>query len=118
MFIKLQSRKSGKALIEMMIAMGIFGLVGGAVGSAYVFGLRSFQALSNYAVLDAQNRKAMDTITKEIREATSTKVTPLLNPEQLQKWQKMRPRPPAPGSPANPAVRPPTAPGAAPEPAK
>jgi hypothetical protein len=56
---------------------------------------------------------------REIREATSTKVKPLLNPDQLEKWQKMRPRPPAPGSPANPAAPAPApAPGAAPTPPK
>lgn len=82
-------------------------------------------ALAKYLGLsDEQNAKIKPILdeemsqTRALREATSTKVTPLLTPEQLQKWQKMRPRPAAPGSPANPAVRPPTAPGAAPDPAK
>lgn len=53
----------------MMIAVTIFSIAGAAVGSAYLFGLRSFQALSNYSVLDQQNRTAMDKLTREIRQA-------------------------------------------------
>ena len=71
MFIKRKSRTGGFSLVEMMMALGIFSLVGGAVAMAYVFSLRSFQALSNYAQLDQQNRMAMDMITREIREANS-----------------------------------------------
>lgn len=56
-------------LVEMMFAVATFSVAGAAVGSAYVFGLRSFQAVSNYAVLDQDNREAMDRITREIRSA-------------------------------------------------
>lgn len=56
-------------LLEMMFAMAIFSIAGGAVATAYVFSLRSFQAVSNYAILDQDNREAMDRITKEIRAA-------------------------------------------------
>lgn len=69
MFIKQNSRRVAFSLLEMLVAVGIFSVVGASVGTAYLFGLRSFQGLSNYAKLDKQNRQAMDLITKEIREA-------------------------------------------------
>lgn len=56
-------------LIEVMIAMTVFTIAGGAVMTAYVFGLRSFQALSNYAQLDQQNREAMDKLSREVRQS-------------------------------------------------
>jgi prepilin-type N-terminal cleavage/methylation domain-containing protein len=71
MFIKLKRRKAGWTLVEMMLAVGIFSIAGGAVATAYVFSLRSFQALSNYAILDQQNREAIDRITREVRQANS-----------------------------------------------
>jgi len=69
MFIKHRPTKRGFTLIEIMVATAIFSIVAGAVGTAYMFSLRSFQGLSNYAQLDKQNRVAMDTITREIRQA-------------------------------------------------
>ena len=69
MFIKRANKRSGWTLVEVMIAMAIFSIAGGAVATAYVFGLRSFQALSNYSILDQQNREAMDLLTREVRQA-------------------------------------------------
>ena len=69
MSIKKSIRAGGWTLLEMMIAVTIFGIAGAAVGSAYLFGLRSFQALSNYSILDQQNRTAMDKLTREVRQA-------------------------------------------------
>lgn len=69
MFIKLNAKRAGLTLLETMIAVAIFSIAGAAVGSAYLFSLRSFQALSNYSVLDEQNREAVDQITREIRAA-------------------------------------------------
>jgi hypothetical protein len=67
----LLSRKGLRAwtLLEMMFAVATFSIAGAAVASAYIFSLRSFQAVSNYAVLDQDNREAMDRITREIRSA-------------------------------------------------
>jgi hypothetical protein len=53
----------------MMFGVAIFSIAGGAMATAYVFSLRSFQALSNYSILDQQNREAMDLLTREIRQA-------------------------------------------------
>jgi hypothetical protein len=73
MFIKsnTRGRKAGWTLVEMMFAAGIFTIVGGAIGSAYMFSIRSFQVLCHYNVLDQQNRQAMDRLTREIREANT-----------------------------------------------
>jgi type II secretory pathway pseudopilin PulG len=69
MCIKRTSKRAGWTLLEMMLAVGIFSLASAAICTAYVFSLRSFQGLSNYAVLDQQNRQAMDLLTREIRQA-------------------------------------------------
>jgi len=71
MSFKKSIKKGGWTLLEMMIAMTIFTIAGAAVGSAYMFSLRSFQALSNYSILDQQNRSAMDRLTREVRQAWS-----------------------------------------------
>jgi prepilin-type N-terminal cleavage/methylation domain-containing protein len=71
MFIKPQLRSVGYTLIEMMVGVALFSIVSAAVCSAYMFSLRSFQALSNYNILDQQNRQAVDIITREVRQANS-----------------------------------------------
>lgn len=76
MRIKLLKRIAAYSLIEMMFAATIFTVVGGAVGTAYMFSLRSFQALSNYSKLDEENREAVDRISRELREATTIQTPP------------------------------------------
>src|SRR5215471_17496702 len=70
MFIS-SSRNSRRAftLLEMMIAMAIFTIVGIAMMSLYLFSSRSLASLANYASLDIKNRQAMDQLTYEIRQA-------------------------------------------------
>ncbi len=70
MFIKHKKRSArGFTLMEMLVATGIFSLAGLAVGSLYLFSTTSFAAMANYGELDKINRTAMDTLSKEIREA-------------------------------------------------
>jgi len=69
MFIRRKSTNSGWTLLEMMFGVAIFSVAGAAMATAYIFSLRSFQAMSNYSVLDQQNRQAMDLLTREIRQA-------------------------------------------------
>ncbi len=57
-------------LLEMLIATAIFSLSGMALAFLVVFVTRSFQGVTNYAVLDKYNRQAMDSVTAEIRQAT------------------------------------------------
>jgi len=56
-------------LMEMMVATGVFSLSGLALATIFLFCIRSFAALTNYAILDKCNRHAMDIVTAEIRQA-------------------------------------------------
>ncbi len=70
MCIKLAPKaRQGWTLLEMMIAVGIFSLVGMALMGTYIFSVKSMASLYSYAVLDAYNRQAMDQLTQEIRQA-------------------------------------------------
>lgn len=69
MFINSQSGKRGWTLIEMMVAVAIFSVGAAALGSTFLFSIRSMAALSNYTALDRMNQQAMDRMTKEVRQA-------------------------------------------------
>jgi hypothetical protein len=73
MFFELSSNshktRRAHTLVEMLIAVGLFGVAGAAIMTMFVFGTRSFVALANYAELDKINRIALDTLTREIRQA-------------------------------------------------
>ena len=57
------------------VALGV--LVLAAVSSTYLFSLTSFASMANYAELNAKNRMASDTISRDIRSASSVvSVTP------------------------------------------
>src|SRR5579862_3266660 len=62
-------RQSGWTLVEMMIATGVFSISGLALATIFLFCIRSFAALTNYATLDKCNRHAMDIVTAEVRQA-------------------------------------------------
>src|SRR5712691_843746 len=70
MFISLppKSRRAW-SLLEMLVALAIFTVVGLAMMSLYLFSSRSLASLANYAALDIANRQAMDQLTAEIRQA-------------------------------------------------
>lgn len=72
MYIKPAS-KSRRAwtLVEMMFAVAIFAISGLALSTIFMFSIRSYAAMANYAVLDQKNRQAMDKLTYEIRQAKS-----------------------------------------------
>jgi prepilin-type N-terminal cleavage/methylation domain-containing protein len=70
MFIKIPARGTRAwTLVEMMVAVAVFSIAGLALSTIFVFSIRSFAALTNYAMLDKENREAMDKMTREIREA-------------------------------------------------
>jgi type II secretory pathway pseudopilin PulG len=70
MFIKPQrKRTSAWTLVEATVAVGIFSISGLALATIFLFCIRSFAALTNYAVLDKADRQAMDTVVREIRQA-------------------------------------------------
>lgn len=62
-------RKGGWTLVEMIFACAIFFLAMAALGTLFLFSVKSLAAMSNYATLDQQNRLAMDQLTREIRQA-------------------------------------------------
>jgi hypothetical protein len=55
--------------METLVAAGLFGVASAALCTVYAFSTRSFASLANYAQLDQINRVALDTLTKEIRQA-------------------------------------------------
>ena len=70
MYIKSHSRfVSAWTLVEMIVATAVFSIAGLALATIFTFSIRSFAALTNYAMLDKQNRVAMDKVTSEIRAA-------------------------------------------------
>lgn len=58
-------------LVEMLVAVAVGSLVLTAVGLLMFFTARSFVALGNYNDLDQASRTALDTISRDIREARS-----------------------------------------------
>jgi len=62
-------RSSGATLVEVLMASLIGSFVLIAIASLALFSGRSFAALTNYVELDAFSRNALDTMTKEIRQA-------------------------------------------------
>jgi type II secretory pathway pseudopilin PulG len=69
MSIKPQKTQRGWTLMEMMVATGVFSISGLALATIFLFCIRSFAAMTNYATLDKCNRHAMDTVTAELRQA-------------------------------------------------
>src|SRR5262245_33351909 len=63
-----RARRACMTLVEMLIAIGISGLVFLAVGMMIFFSGRSYAALANYVDLDNKSRKALDQMSKEIRQ--------------------------------------------------
>jgi prepilin-type N-terminal cleavage/methylation domain-containing protein len=66
---RLSSRAVGWTLVEMMVALSVFSVGILAMGSLYLFSIKSFAVISNYSSLDTVNRQAMDKLTQEIRQA-------------------------------------------------
>src|SRR5688572_20271723 len=64
----LKARRAGMTLVEMLIAIGISGIVFTAIAMMIFFSGRSYAALANYVDLDNKSRKALDQMSKEIRQ--------------------------------------------------
>ena len=61
--------RQGWTLLEMMVAVGLFSLVGMALMGTWIFSVKSMASMYNYALLDSANRQAMDQLTREIRQS-------------------------------------------------
>ena len=64
-----RKRASGMTLVEMLIVVGLGTIVLTMVSLLYMFGLRSFGAMANYADMDAKSRQSVDLMLREIRQA-------------------------------------------------
>lgn len=64
-----KARKSGFTVVETIVAIGLGAIVVAAIASYGVFSMRSFRAIGNYVVEDMSGRNAMDTISRDIRQA-------------------------------------------------
>jgi type II secretory pathway pseudopilin PulG len=70
MFIKpAQKPAAAWTLVEMMVGLAVFAIAGLALVMIFMFSVRSYAAMANYAVLDQYNRQAMDIVTYELRQA-------------------------------------------------
>ena len=58
------------SLFEFMIAAAISSIVLSMIMMLYLFGLRSFGAMSNYAEMSSKSRRALDVMARDIRQAT------------------------------------------------
>jgi Tfp pilus assembly protein FimT len=65
----IRRRQRGWTLPEMMVAVGIFTLSGLTMMGLWMFCIRGFASMYNYAFLDQYNRQAMDQLTREVRQA-------------------------------------------------
>jgi len=69
--------RAGLTLVEVMVGVALGMLVLAAVSSTYLFSLTSFASMASYSELNAKNRMASDTISRDIRSASSVaSVTP------------------------------------------
>src|SRR2546426_1020684 len=59
---------AGMTLVELLMAIGISGMVFAAVSILIFFSGRSYAALTNYVDLDNRSRGALDRMSKEIRQ--------------------------------------------------
>lgn len=74
MFIKRTSAGSrAYTLVETMVGVVLFSIAAMAFASLFLFSVKSFASLANYALLDVQNREAMDQLSREIRQAKAVK---------------------------------------------
>src|SRR2546430_14792544 len=64
-----QARSRGMALVELLVAIGVSGIVFAAISSLVFYSARSFVALANYVDLDNSSRSALDKMSSEIRQA-------------------------------------------------
>lgn len=62
-------RPRGFTLVELMIAIAISSLVLAALTSFVLFSMKSFAAMFNYVDLEQKSQNAVNTLTREIRQA-------------------------------------------------
>ena len=68
---RLRTHAPGFTLIELMVCVGLSVILLAVVVTLFINGSRSFVAMGNYQDLDAYSTRALDTFSKEIRNATA-----------------------------------------------
>jgi hypothetical protein len=68
---KTKSRRAAFTVMEMLVGVSVGMLVLAAVGTFFLFSLRSFGSLANYTDLNSKDRYAGDLLTRDIRNAIS-----------------------------------------------
>jgi prepilin-type N-terminal cleavage/methylation domain-containing protein len=63
--------RAGFTLIEVMVAMGLGGILLAVIASVSLWSGKTFAAMANYTQLDSASRNALDRLTREIREVES-----------------------------------------------
>jgi prepilin-type N-terminal cleavage/methylation domain-containing protein len=71
--IRINARKGcrGMTLVEVIVAVGISSIALAALAAFAFYSARSFAAIGNYVDLDNTSRKAVDLMTKEIRQTAA-----------------------------------------------
>jgi prepilin-type N-terminal cleavage/methylation domain-containing protein len=71
--IRISARKGcrGMTLVEVIVAVGISSIALAALAAFAFYSARSFAAIGNYVDLDNTSRKAVDLMTKEIRQTAA-----------------------------------------------
>ena len=71
--IRISARKGcrGMTLVEAIVAVGISSIALAALAAFTFYSARSFAAIGNYVDLDNTSRKAVDLMTKEIRQTAA-----------------------------------------------
>jgi len=68
---KSKKRRRALTLVETLVAVGVSSIAFAALAAFSFYSGRSFAAIGNYVDLDNTSRKAVDMMTKEIRQAKS-----------------------------------------------
>src|SRR6266849_3631916 len=70
-FIKKQSKNLAFTLVEFLVALGISALLMVVVSGFLLYSGKSFAGISNYVDLEKNSQRALDTLTRDIRQASS-----------------------------------------------
>jgi molybdopterin biosynthesis enzyme len=65
------SRRSAFSLVELLVAIGLAGLLVTAIASFVLYSARSFAAMFNYADMEQKSQVAIDTLSRDIRQTAA-----------------------------------------------